>query len=94
MAAAERQQAWEFYYAWLANETSSGVFGESFSLEEIYVPLRAFTVARKVDGATSLDQIEASGRINAPATPVRTVFDLDEHLDEWVDSGSATDSIA
>lgn len=40
--AVEREQGWHLYDAWLQKRAAEPVFGESFSLEDIYVPLRAY----------------------------------------------------
>ncbi len=40
--AGERERAWEQYRAWLDQELDSPMFGEPFSLRQLYVPLRAY----------------------------------------------------
>lgn len=42
----ENAAAWQKYQAWLEKQVNAPVFHETFSLRQVYVPLRAFTVSR------------------------------------------------
>lgn len=44
--ASEREQNWHRYFAWLMRQIDEPLFGETFSLRQIYVPLRAYYTER------------------------------------------------
>lgn len=44
--AGERERAWEHYKGWLGQELDSPMFGEPFSLRQLYIPLRAYWVRK------------------------------------------------
>ena len=85
--AGEREQGWLYYAAWLQKQIGESVFNETFSLSQIYVPLRAYYIEKIDDNEitdTTLSSMEKSRRI---------VVDLQTELDNWVDRADQRDAI-
>ena len=47
--AAKRELEWERYHSFLQKQVEESVFGESFSLNQIFIPLRAYYLENKED---------------------------------------------
>jgi hypothetical protein len=82
--AGEIQQAWDYYYAWLQMQVQESMFDETFSLSQIYVPVRAYyevedKKSKKLDEDTDAESIESRDKKRK-----RVVVDLATHLDEWL----------
>lgn len=84
--AAEREQAWSRYAARLARQVDEPMFGEAFSLRQVYVPLRAFWVEEPPQGR-SRDRME----IKQEEPPRRVAVDLEAAMDEWLEKGAQDD---
>ncbi|MDX2247132.1 MAG: hypothetical protein SF052_10170 [Bacteroidia bacterium] len=74
--AVEKELQWIRYYDFLKKETEKSVFGESFSLSDIYIQLRACYQTRTSDAPNK-----------------KIVIDLTRHLDSWLESANANDTI-
>ncbi|HBL29955.1 MAG TPA: hypothetical protein DD490_24210 [Acidobacteria bacterium] len=81
--AAERERAWAAYAARLDRQVDEPMFGESFGLRQVYVPLRAFYVEEpardKLSAGRSTD-IERTGSREARRVAVR----MEEEIDAWI----------
>ena len=81
---------WTAYEAWLAGQIHEPVFDETFSLSQIYVPLRAYCdLEEKVEAKTkrtSLDQ-DPSKRI------VREYRPVEDWLTDWIEKADPNDAI-
>jgi hypothetical protein len=75
------EQDWERYTAWLERQADDPVFGSTFSLRQIYVPLCAYYT--KID--------DKSGP--ASSSPKKMVVKLKEYLGTWLDTGNKDDAI-
>ena len=76
--AGERERAWEQYAAWLDQELDGAMFGEPFSLRQLYIPLRAYytRIPNKTnDGLISKDSSKNEKRI---------AIDFTKHTLEWI----------
>ena len=78
--AARKERQWEAYNTYLEKEVATPVFGESFSLIDIFIPLRAYYKRKKKSYGTRLE----TGKI--------AVW-LEESLDNWLQSSENKDAI-
>jgi hypothetical protein len=85
-AAAEREDAWSYYNAWLIKQANIGVFNETFGLHQIYVPLRAYYKEKELD-ESSLSLTPGM------ELPKRFVIDLEQELTSWLDGGAKGDAL-
>lgn len=84
--AGERERAWEQYRAWLDQELDSPMFGEPFSLRQLYVPLRAY-YERLPQGQLEMptERIAEKGR-------KRIALSFTDHLLTWVQAQDKNDA--
>ena len=75
--AAEDERRWRVYAARLDADLDLPLFGEAYSLRQLYQPLRGYWEERP-EGGRKRDDGER-------ALPVRHVVDLETALDEWLD---------
>ncbi|MEM9488452.1 MAG: pentapeptide repeat-containing protein [Myxococcota bacterium] len=85
--AGEREYAWRHYAAGLAQQIDQPMFGESFGLRQVYVPLRATYQPRLVRDERAVFQ-DATDDDAAP----RVVL-LHPHLRAWVQARDKSDAI-
>ncbi|MDY6786060.1 MAG: pentapeptide repeat-containing protein [Cyanobacteriota bacterium] len=87
--ASERQRGWLRYRAWLQRQVEEPMFLESFSLKQVYVPLRAH-YQREIEG-------ESAGirerRIGDEKRYERVVVDLNSELETWLQEAKTGDAI-
>ncbi len=85
--AAEREQAWIYYYSWLQKQIDESLFNETFSLSQIYVPLRAYCEQKsEKDELLPLEPVRHS-------RTTRVVVDATTELDAWIDRADHTDRV-
>ena len=89
--AVNRNVEWEKYYITLEEQTAAPVFGERFSLEQIYIPLRA---CYKQPGSSR----EIIGKINRAElreeeNRKEVITDLESCISDWMENGSSDDCI-
>ncbi|MEL6559574.1 MAG: pentapeptide repeat-containing protein [Bacteroidota bacterium] len=84
-AAARRERQWEAYDSYLQREIELPVFGESFSLKDIFIPLRGYhyKVVPRTSGRKKKDDND----------PKKVVFWLDAQLSKWLNSNQSKDII-
>ena len=82
--ASEREHEWERYAAWLNKQVNESVFGEFFSLRQIYVPLCAYYEEKE-----SEQEKKREARENAR----RVVVELEQHLEAWLAAQNRSDAI-
>jgi hypothetical protein len=87
--AGTRERAWILNAAWLQRQIEEPLFEETFGLCEVYVPLRAYWVERKVDDRRRSTREESLGLDRE----VRQVVDLRSHLRAWLDRPDKDDAI-
>ncbi|MEP0264361.1 pentapeptide repeat-containing protein [Dokdonia sp.] len=90
--AEKKETEWKVYEAYLQNEIHKPIFSETFSLNQVYIPLRAYykeKTTKNVKEKSALDHL-AEKESN---TIKRIVVDLESHLIDWVNKGSKNDSI-
>jgi hypothetical protein len=85
----EREQAWLRCSAWLQKQVEEPMFLEAFSLQQVYVPPRAY-YKRKVEGQK--DE-EFERRIAADKKDERIVVDLTSELEAWLSKTDRHDAI-
>ena len=77
------------YQAHLKKKVQEPVFGEPYSLEQIYVPLHAYHEEEVKPEKTS-----RYGMADAESTQrIRHVVQIDQHLDSWIETGKKGDYI-
>jgi len=82
--AGERELGWRTYASLLQRRIQEGVFDEAFSLQQLYVPLRAYYT----EEPPSKQVIEPDERRSK-----RIVVDLEKELDSWLRSAKPADAI-
>ncbi|QIR37409.1 pentapeptide repeat-containing protein [Tolypothrix sp. PCC 7910] len=91
--AGEREQAWQRYSIWLQKQVNERMFSEAFTLEQVYVPLRAYYEIKIVDEDD--DNFAIGGRQNykQDKNTERIVVDLQAELQTWLDEADKNDAI-
>ncbi len=90
--AEKKETEWQVYGNYLQTQIDKPVFSESFSLSQIYIPLRAYyKVKLKKDSKDEPRTIEKMGESDKNVK--RIVVDLDKHLTEWLAKQDKHDSI-
>jgi hypothetical protein len=84
--AAEREMSWGRYAARLSRQLDEPMFGEAFSLRQVYVPLRAFWVEEPTKDR-SRDRLD----LQQQESPRRVAVDLGAAIDEWLEKGTKDD---
>jgi hypothetical protein len=87
--ASEREQGWLRYRAWLQKRVDEPMFLESFSLKQVYVPLRAY-YKREVEGQP--EQKLERGIVERKQYE-RVVVDLNKELETWLQEPKQDDAI-
>ncbi|BCL37351.1 hypothetical protein NSMS1_37980 [Nostoc sp. MS1] len=87
--AAEKEQAWQLYLAWLQKQVEEPIFDEAFGLKQVYVPLRAYyqrrIEAKRDDDLASRDRDDHNYE--------RIVIDLEHELTTWLEKTDYDDAI-
>ncbi|MBE9116671.1 pentapeptide repeat-containing protein [Lusitaniella coriacea LEGE 07157] len=86
--ASERERGWLRYRAWLQKQVEEPMFLESFSLKQVYVPLRAY-YEREVEG----NKEKTERRIADEKDYKRVVVDLNDELEAWLQEAKSDDGI-
>ena len=89
IAATEYLLAWERYYAMLRKQVQEAMFEETFSLEQVYVPLRAYY-------ETEAPLMEAEGQEKSHKSElkkIRVVAPLQNTLDVWLEKRDQTEAL-
>ncbi len=89
--AADRERAWRAYAARLDRQVDEPMFGESFGLRQVYVPLRAFYFEESPRDKLSKGRgvgIEQAERVEERRVAVR----LEEEIDAWIATADKRDS--
>jgi len=80
--AAKRELEWQRYNSFLEKQVEESVFGETFSLKQIYVPLRAYYTEKN----NQTDSSEQKGQIESyESAKKRIPFMLTDELYKWLD---------
>jgi uncharacterized protein YjbI with pentapeptide repeats len=90
LGAGEREQAWEFYNAFLQQQVEESLFQEPFSLTQVYVPLRAYYEQRK-RGAE--DELTGHRAADGCGDNTKTVVMLENHLEGWLSKSDRNDAL-
>ena len=85
----ERLQAWLRYSTLLQKQVEEPMFGEAFSLKQVFVPLRAY-YNRKVEKQKDEDLEE---RIGSSRQFERVVVELEAELEDWLSKAKRDDAI-
>ncbi|MEO1210435.1 MAG: pentapeptide repeat-containing protein [Cyanobacteria bacterium J06638_20] len=85
--ASEREFAWMLYVAWLQKRVDEPLFAESFSLRQVYVPLRAYYEVPERESKQERD-VRSTER-----SVTRHVVDLQTELLDWIQAADKDDAI-
>lgn len=89
-AASKRENEWSLYSKWIIKQIDLPVFSETFSLRQIYIPLRAYY---KVKDNTKKQHDHFDEDVRSAAVYQKIVVDLREELLQWVEKGGKDDAI-
>jgi len=81
----KRERGWLHYRAWLQKQIDEPIFWETFSLKQIYVPLRGFYEEEKKATTDTDYHREPSFK--------RIVIKLQEQLETWLEAAKSDDAI-
>jgi uncharacterized protein YjbI with pentapeptide repeats len=85
--AATRELQWQRYYAFLEKQTNESVFGESFGLKQIFIPLRGYFQKRvEEDKESTHTELENPKIENIP-------FNVADELENWLNTIECNDTI-
>ncbi len=82
--AAQRENSLFYYKKWLQQDTDKPVFDETFSLRQIYIPLRAY-YQKKVSNRSNYEPEAEKYE--------KTVVELEEHLLAWINRNDKNDGL-
>ncbi|MEL6439984.1 MAG: pentapeptide repeat-containing protein [Cyanobacteria bacterium J06621_8] len=85
----KRQQQWLRYRAWLQKQIEEPMFAEAFSLNEIYVPLRAYYERKNQEKENE----SVDGTLDLHREYQRVAVRLDQALQSWLDKNNRDDAI-
>ncbi|HLM59884.1 MAG TPA: hypothetical protein VK308_03670 [Pyrinomonadaceae bacterium] len=93
--AAEREQEWNRYYAWLQKRIDEPMFQEAFGLRQIYIPLRAYFEVKVKQFKLVKDETEAQSKEKETENIVinRIVVNLEDELESWINNSDKNDGI-
>lgn len=79
--AVDKERRWLAYYAWLETQLDESIFGQSYGLRDLYIPLNAYY---EVKQGTSLAEDRLAPQ-NSCEADFRKVVALENHLLEWLE---------
>ncbi len=82
----KRERGWLHYRAWLQKQIDEPIFLETFSLKQIYVPLRGFYEEEEIKATTDTDY-------HREPSCKRIVIKLQEQLETWLEAAKSDDAI-
>ncbi len=82
----KRERGWLHYRAWLQKQIDEPIFWETFSLKQIYVPLRGFYEEEEIKATTDTDY-------HREPSFKRIVIKLQEQLETWLEAAKSDDAI-
>lgn len=87
--AESKELGWIHYSAWLQKQIDEPMFDESFSLSQVYVPLRAYYKEKIQERGrlVDVDREESQDKVK------RVVVDLEKALDNWVNRADKGDAL-
>ena len=88
--AGQKEQEWIVYSNYLVNEVHKPVFGESFSLDQVFVSLRA---TYKKELRQKKVRTKEVGENEFQKEQKEIVVDLETHLMEWIEKDDRQDAI-
>ncbi|WP_013324139.1 pentapeptide repeat-containing protein [Gloeothece verrucosa] len=101
--ATKREQGWLKYRAWLQKQVDEPVFLETFSLKQVYVPLRGYYEQEEKDNnslktsITEREELDLRGNTSIAKDKDRKInrriIDVSEELEKWLEEGNKDDAI-
>ncbi|NCS05355.1 MAG: hypothetical protein GPJ07_01520 [Microcystis aeruginosa G13-07] len=82
----KRESGWLHYRAWLQKQIDEPIFWETFSLKQIYVPLRGFYEEEEIKATPDTDY-------HREPSCKRIVIKLQEQLETWLEAAKSDDAI-
>ncbi|MDB9403108.1 pentapeptide repeat-containing protein, partial [Microcystis sp. CS-574] len=82
----KRERGWLHYRAWLQKQIDEPIFWETFSLKQIYVPLRGFYEEEEKKATPDIDY-------HREPSFKRIVIKLQEQLETWLEAAKSDDAI-
>ncbi len=82
----KRERGWLHYRAWLQKQIDEPIFWETFSLKQIYVPLRGFYEEEEIKATPDTDY-------HREPSFKRIVIKLQEQLETWLEAAKSDDAI-
>ncbi len=82
----KRERGWLHYRAWLQKQIDEPIFWETFSLKQIYVPLRGFYEEEEKKATPDTDY-------HREPSFKRIVIKLQEQLETWLEAAKSDDAI-
>ncbi len=90
--ASETEQNWARYSAWLQKQVDEGMFDETFSLRQVYIPLRGYFEQKTEDGK-DFKETKLEYRLHGERDSQKVVVDLTRYLEAWLNKLDVYDTI-
>ncbi len=94
--AGKLEKGWLAYLAWVKKQVDEPVFSETFSLKQVYIPLRAYVLEGKGDDKESFEPghaLERERGDDCKQKLKRVAGDLETALTAWLDKGDKDDAL-
>ena len=84
------EESWNLYNSVLQKRLDEPMFGEAFSLRQIYIPLRAYIEEKVINKTKENSDYFVDAR---DIQLIKKIIDVNEYLDAWVKTSDKSDSI-
>ncbi len=91
--AEKRERDWNKYNAWLQKQIDVSMFDEAFSLNQVYVPLRAYYITKYKDISKEPQNIDRAIELESDKGFTCHIVDMQTELDKWLEKGNKEDAI-
>ena len=88
----QKETEWQLYSNFLQTQIHKPIFSETFSLDQVYVPLRAY-YKKKIKSKERNEDKPSHGLDQKDQEVKRFVVDLESHLIKWIKKGAKSDAI-
>jgi hypothetical protein len=89
--AGQKEKEWLHYLAWIKKQVGEPVFAETFSLKQVYIPLRGY-YKEKISGEKKGDEEVFKDTIGTEKYK-KIAIDLEEELTGWLEAADKDDAL-
>jgi hypothetical protein len=89
--AGQKEKEWMYYLAWIKKQVEEPVFAETFSLKQIYIPLRAYYKEKQKERDETIDQ-DYKDKIGTEKYK-KIAVNLEMELTSWLEKADKDDAL-